>query len=91
MLPAARQGKHGLWIELKRKQGGRLSEYQSEWLDALNQQGYRAEVCCGWEEASRVIMNYLTAEAPETRAEKPAYAKKARGKKFDFDAWLEEL
>lgn len=31
-LPIPRQGKHGLWIELKRREGGRLSEHQTEWI-----------------------------------------------------------
>lgn len=57
-LPVARKKFHGLYIELKRK-GGRVSERQSEWLSFLDKQGYKTAVCYGWEEASRVIMEYL--------------------------------
>lgn len=34
-LPVPRGGFHGLYIELKRLRGGRLSEQQRAWLDAL--------------------------------------------------------
>ena len=91
LLPVARQGKHGLWIELKRRQGGRLSENQSEWLEALSSQGYRTEVCCGWEEASRVLLNYLTAEQAESTGSTVPARKKAKGKGFDFEEWLDNL
>jgi hypothetical protein len=49
----------GLWIELKRRRGGRLAPEQREWLDRLRGQGYRAEVCKGWEEAREAILAYL--------------------------------
>lgn len=58
-LPCARNGYHGLYIELKRRKGGRVSEEQREMLAALNRQGYRAEVCKGWEEAKNVIEEYM--------------------------------
>lgn len=58
-LPVARGGYHGLWIELKRAEGGVVSKAQMEWIGAMRLQGYRAEVCRGWEDAARVIMGYL--------------------------------
>ncbi len=58
-LPVPRGGYHGLFIELKRTQGGEVSPEQTAWLDALRAQGYRAEVCKGWEPAVRVIEEYL--------------------------------
>lgn len=58
-LPVARNGYHGLYIELKRKQGGRLTEDQERWIDALIQQGYCATVCKGWTEAALMIVEYL--------------------------------
>jgi hypothetical protein len=58
-FPVARQGFHGLYVELKRTRGGRLSENQKRWMEALTANGYRAEVCEGAEEAKRTIMAYL--------------------------------
>lgn len=63
MLPVPRGEYHGLFIELKRRDGGRLSAEQKAWLDQLKKQGYRAGVCCGWEEASEAILEYLTLAA----------------------------
>jgi len=84
-LPVARQGKHGLWIEMKRREGGRVSEHQSEWIEQLREQGYAVEVCCGWEEASALLVTYLGGEykASEFKA-----VKKCRKAGFDFDAYL---
>lgn len=61
-LPVARGGCHGLYIELKRREGGRISANQSAWLMALNAQGYAAVVCNGWEEAKSTIESYLKGE-----------------------------
>lgn len=58
-LPVARGCFHGLYIELKRTEGGRVSENQREWLDVLQKQGYCAVVCKGWEAAAEEIKNYL--------------------------------
>ena len=58
-LPVARGPYHGLYIELKRQKGGRLSIAQTEWLQALQAQGYRAVVCAGWESARDTIVEYL--------------------------------
>lgn len=58
VLPVARKGFHGLYIELKRP-GGRVSAHQAEWLAALEKQGYCAAVCYGWEEAAKKLKDYL--------------------------------
>lgn len=58
-LPVARGGYHGLYIELKRRDGGHVSANQKAWLNALRDQGYRAVVCCGWEAAKDEIESYL--------------------------------
>ncbi len=57
-LPVARGGFHGLFIEMKRK-GGRPTELQSAWLVDLAEQGYKAVVCHGFEEAVEVLEEYL--------------------------------
>lgn len=58
-LPCARKGFHGLYIELKRAKGGKVSEAQSETIEWLRCQGYAVEVCCGADEAQKVIEWYL--------------------------------
>jgi hypothetical protein len=55
---------HGLFIELKRlahlgKPAGRVDDAQKYWHEALRGQGYRVEVCYGWEHARDTIQAYL--------------------------------
>lgn len=57
-LPVARKGYHGLYIEMKRK-NGRPSPEQLWWQDRLREQKYKAEICHGWEEAVEVLEDYL--------------------------------
>lgn len=59
ILPVAAGGYHGLAIELKRQQGGRTSGEQEQWIEALRQEGWRAEVCKGWQQALAVLSDYL--------------------------------
>ena len=58
-LPVPRGEHHGLYIEMKRRQGGKVSDLQQQWLDDLNAQGYLAVVCKGCNEAETVIEQYL--------------------------------
>lgn len=60
-LPVARGGYHGLFIELKAGKGV-PTNLQKEWLRRLEVQGYRALIAVGWEEAAKVIMEYLKLE-----------------------------
>ena len=62
-LPVARGGYHGLYIELKRRSGSHATDYQRDWLERLSNQGYKAAVCHGWEEAASMITKYLRGEA----------------------------
>jgi hypothetical protein len=57
-------GLGGLFIELKRRSGGRLRQDQKEWIDRLRNAGYAAECCQGWEEARDVITEYLSGFRP---------------------------
>lgn len=59
ILPVPRGKYHGLFVELKRIRGGKPSDEQLEWIAQLRTQGYAAEICCGWQEASAVIQKYL--------------------------------
>ena len=58
-LPVARGGYHGLFVELKRIKGGKVSSEQAAWLEALTAQGYCARVCKGFCEAQKLILDYI--------------------------------
>jgi hypothetical protein len=59
MLPVARGGFHGLFVEMKRVKNSKLSTEQNEWLDFLANQGYMVVVCKGFEPAKNTIESYL--------------------------------
>ena len=52
-------GKRGLFIELKRVKGGRVSAQQRWWIEWLKDSGFDARICCGWDEARAVIEEYF--------------------------------
>ncbi len=58
-LPVSRNGWHGLFIELKRIKGGRLSNDQKNFLSLLVGQNYFAIVCRGHKEAIKAVKEYL--------------------------------
>jgi len=58
-LPVAREDYHGLYIELKRRSGGKVSADQQWWADKLKDQSYCVAVARGAEEAKRIILTYL--------------------------------
>lgn len=58
-LPVPRGGYHGLYIEMKRQKGGRVSDDQKDWIAFLTAQGYRTAVCKGAEEAIDELKSYL--------------------------------
>lgn len=58
-LPIANGDYHGLYIELKRKEGGSVSANQKRWLADLSKQGYLAKVCYGFEDAQETILEYI--------------------------------
>lgn len=49
----------GLWIEMKRQHGGRLSPEQSAWLEDMREVGYKAERADGADEAIAILEEYL--------------------------------
>jgi hypothetical protein len=59
VLPVARHGYHGLFIEMKRQRGGTVSPEQREWHTALREQGYAVYVCKGAFAAITVLTAYL--------------------------------
>ena len=58
LLTVSRDGWHGLWIEMK-KRDGRPSQEQILFLHEQRQCGYNGAICYGWEEARKTIEDYL--------------------------------
>ncbi len=58
LLPIARGGYHGLFLEVKTK-GGVVSNNQKLWLNTLSEQGYLTSVAYSFDEAIGVIKKYL--------------------------------
>lgn len=63
-LPQTTIIKHGLYIELKRpgsdsKAKGRASDAQDNWQGFLAVNGYRVDICFGWEAARDCLLQYL--------------------------------
>lgn len=58
-LPIAKGRYHGLFIEMKRKFGGRQTPEQKAWQTALLENGYCSCVCRGFEDARDTIDWYL--------------------------------
>ena len=50
----------GLWIEMKKRAGGRLSTAQQDMIYFLSKQGYQVAVCYGADQAVAAINSYLT-------------------------------
>lgn len=61
LLPVSRPGYLGLAIELK-SLTGYASKEQKQWIADLRSAGWRAEVCRGWDDAWRVVREYLDIE-----------------------------
>jgi len=61
-LPVARGGYCSLYIELKRQNAtaSAVSERQRDWHIRLCEAGNAVHVCCGWEAARDVILEYLS-------------------------------
>jgi len=49
----------GMWIEMKRRTGGRTSPAQKEWIKKMQKQGYFAVVADGAEHAIEMVEMYL--------------------------------
>jgi hypothetical protein len=54
----------GLWLEMKRTQGGQVSDEQKEFHGRMLQLGWRCEVAKGWVAASKIITEYLKSATP---------------------------
>ncbi len=60
VLPVARGGYFGLYIEMKADKSCKTSKYQEEWIEDLRKEGYQAGVCYGFEHAIKVLEKYLS-------------------------------
>jgi hypothetical protein len=49
----------GLWIEMKRAKGGRVSPEQQDWIAYLTGVGYKIIVGAGADDAKHQILNFL--------------------------------
>ncbi len=58
-LPVRNNIYSGLFIEMKRKDGGSISKDQKLWIKHLKSQGYCVKVCRGHIEAKDLIKKYL--------------------------------
>jgi hypothetical protein len=60
MIPLPNKRFAGLFIEMKRvNRRNKPSDKQKEWIERLNNVGYKAVVCYGFEEAKKVIDDYV--------------------------------
>jgi len=59
MLPVKRSGFSGLFVELKRRSGGRVSEEQAWWHAVLLGQGFMVATCKGAVDARNALIRYL--------------------------------
>lgn len=57
-LPVAKGKYHGLYIEMKIN-SNKPTQNQIKWIESLIVEGYQAKVCYGWQEAVKIIENYL--------------------------------
>ena len=64
VLPVARGGFHGLYLELKVGRN-KPSDAQKAWLAALEAEGYRTAVAYDWTAAARALVAYLGHDARE--------------------------
>jgi len=60
MIFEARKKYHALFIEMKKTKGGVVSENQKAFLKKLNENGYKAVVCHGAQEAISEIEKYFS-------------------------------
>jgi hypothetical protein len=58
MLPVARGGYHGAFVEMKRP-GQKASNAQLEWGRLVTDQGYAFIVCDNWSKAAQFLTDYL--------------------------------
>jgi hypothetical protein len=68
LLPVARWGKHGLWIELK-VGNNKPRKNQNEWMQMLKHLGYAVVVAYSWTQAKDYIIQYLDGDLNENSSD----------------------
>lgn len=63
-IPIARASYHGIFLELKRQDGGKISDSQRYWHEALKKEHYCVCVSKGFDEAKKEIESYLSSIIP---------------------------
>lgn len=58
-LPVSNGREHGLFIEMKRQKGGKVTDLQRERMKMLTAEGYRCVVAYGFEAAKKAILEYM--------------------------------
>lgn len=76
----AREGYHGLFIEMKKKQGGRISRDQKIRMAKLSLAGYLCVVARGADEAENILEAYVRGFVP-AGVRKPVFAAQCPRKK----------
>lgn len=59
-VPIPRHGLHGLFVEMKRADGGTVSAEQKTFGAGMQRQGYGFVVCYGWLEAAQILKKWLS-------------------------------
>lgn len=67
-LPVARHGWHGLYIEMKSKEGD-LSDEQEDFGRSVANEGYAVFICRTFEQARNVVVQYLFGETKPEQGE----------------------
>jgi len=67
-IPVAKQNFHGLYIELKRRKGGKVSKSQHYWLQQLVYQGYDCFVAMGADDLIAYVKNYMGIQDEQNKA-----------------------
>lgn len=58
-IPIPSGSYHGLFLELKRVKGSKVSDSQLYWMTFLREQGYYAEIAYGADQAISIVDEYL--------------------------------
>lgn len=66
-LAVPRGGHSGLFIEMKKSKGGRVSPAQKTAMEILSKSGYSVTVCHGFPEAKAAIEDYLRQEGTNAK------------------------
>lgn len=58
-IPYPNETFHGLFVEMKRTKGSKVSDNQIYWLEFLHKKGYETYIAYGFDQAKDFIKNYF--------------------------------